>query len=546
LVKCANGWIELEQQNYASYSTQWSVKLMSNELQKQLAVLKANYLNSLPSKIDELRSLWQAAIDSKKDETVVELYRKSHSLAGSGATFDQIALSKVAKSFELFLKEHLENGDLYSDDISQRVDTYITKIANSYGDAAQDEAENEYIEDENPVLTQQKKQEDQISLSTASLNVVVEKMKILIADDDLDNRNHLELILKSEGHEVCLASNGKEAVEQFRKNNPDLILMDVVMPVMTGYEAARRIKNAMAERFVPVLFLTAVTDDESLAGCISAGGDDFISKPVHPLLLNAKLASFQRISKMYQKLDEYQRKNEEEMIASKEVFASLIYVNEYKVDGLQTWAKSPGHFSGDTHLYTQVDNGRVYVLLCDFTGHGLPAAIGTVFVSDLFRSMTSKNIPALEILSEINTKMNQILPTGRYCAAIMLDYSPLDNSAYLWNCGLPDVYATDMDRKIKAVYSSENVPLGVVPGEVTSMPYEIDTSKVNEIVIFSDGITEAEDPQGNMYGEKKLISLIENSGVENDLFTVIKTDLEAFMDGEEPTDDISLIVFKFK
>ncbi|MDH3325303.1 MAG: fused response regulator/phosphatase [Gammaproteobacteria bacterium] len=502
---------------------------MSDELQKQLAVLKDNYLTSLPSKIDDIRKTWASAFASRDDGRSVELHRKAHSLAGSGSTFDQNELSSVSKQLESFVKEHMDAGDLFSEKNSDEIGLLIKEMENSY---AGNKSKNNFSN-------------MQTRVELEALGLKVDKMKILIADDDIDNRNRMELIVKSSGHEVYLAADGKEAVELSLLHRPDIILMDVIMPVMTGYDAARQIKKALSDKFVPILFLTAVTDNESLAGCISSGGDDFINKPVHPLILNAKLAAFQRITHMYEKLDEYQRKNEEEMQASKEVLESVIYGNEHKINGLNIWAKSPGHFSGDTHMCRQMDNGHIYVLLCDFTGHGLPAAIGTVFVADLFRTMTSNNAPAIDVLSEINTKMNQILPTGRYCAAIMMDYFPSKKEVLLWNCGLPDVYLVDEHRKIVANYASHNVPLGVLPGAINSEPYKISVADIRKIVFFSDGITEAEDPSGNMYGEEKLVNLIENTVKDNDLFTVIKKDVEIFLDGKKPTDDISLVVFKF-
>jgi len=521
---------------------------MSDELQKQLALLKTNYLTALPSKIEDLENIWLEAINSGNEEHAMEMHRKAHSLAGSGATFDQERLSKIAKILENFIKDHMALNDLFDESNINKINIIVKKLRDSYGKGqTNQEHETTLNEEKFESDVEQKVIPTAMDRETSEIptGIIVESMKILIADDDLDNRKQLELILLDSGHEVYLASNGKEAVEQSVLRRPDLILMDVIMPIMTGYDAARQIKKQISDKFVPILFLTAVTDNESLVGCISSGGDDFINKPVHPLILNAKLAAFQRISKMYEKLDEYQRKTEEEMEASKEVMNSVIYSNDKNIEGLKDWAKSPGHFSGDTRMYTQMEDGRIYVLLCDFTGHGLPAAIGTVFVSDLFRSMTAKNIPAVEILNEINAKMNQVLPTGRYCAAIMMDYCPNEKYFKLWNCGLPDAYVTDFNHKIIAKYPSESVPLGVLPGKSNPTAYEIAVDGVNEIIIFSDGITEAENPKGEMFGDDDLIKLIESTQPEDDLFDGIKTKLEVFMDGEEPIDDISLIVYKF-
>ena len=88
-------------------------------------------------------------------------------------------------------------------------------------------------------------------------------LKVLLVDDDRINRVLLNAILK-EGYEVLQASDGKEAAKIFREQ-PDLVLMDVMMPVMDGYEATRIIKAESADRFVPVIFLTAVTDEQALA-----------------------------------------------------------------------------------------------------------------------------------------------------------------------------------------------------------------------------------------------------------------------------------------
>jgi len=502
---------------------------MSAELQKQLAIMKKNYLAALPEKVAHLRDLWMLASSTDDSEKLIELHRKAHSLAGSGATFDQEAISKAAKALENFVKEHLGDGNIFTETNASQVNELLIKVEKSFNDNAERESvidESDYSE-------------------TIENNLVVGKLKILIADDDIDNRDRLELILTSAGHEVIVASDGNEAVNLSVENRPDIILMDVIMPNMTGYDAARKIKSTITDKFLPILFLTAVTDNESLAGCISAGGDDFINKPVHPLILNAKLAAFQRISMMYEKLDEYQRKNEEEMEASKKVLDAVIYSNDEDIEGLSVWAKSPGHFSGDTRLCRKLDNGHIYVLLCDFTGHGLPAAIGTVFVSDLFRSMTSKNIPAKSIIDEVNSKMNQILPTGRYCAAIMLEYCPSTGITSFWNCGLPSAYMVNEEHKIISEYASHSVPLGVISGQVNAEPYILDVKQGNSMIFFSDGITEAEQPNGEMYGEEKLLKLIENTPKETDVFDVIKSDVDNFMDGEEPTDDISLVVFRF-
>src|SRR3990167_4121224 len=101
-------------------------------------------------------------------------------------------------------------------------------------------------------------------------------MKILVADDIESNRKLLRWMLEDEGFSVIEAVNGTEAIEKFDHEAPDLILMDVMMPGMDGIEATSRIKAGAGAIHTPIIFLTALSDDESLSKCLLAGGDDFL------------------------------------------------------------------------------------------------------------------------------------------------------------------------------------------------------------------------------------------------------------------------------
>ncbi len=124
-------------------------------------------------------------------------------------------------------------------------------------------------------------------------------LKILVVDDDRTNRLVLNALVVSEGHTAILAQNGAEAVEVYARDRPDIVLMDIMMPVMDGYEATRRIKALSSDGFVPVVFLTALSDDDSLARCIEVGGDDFMTKPFNRVVLMAKIQSYTRLNRLY-------------------------------------------------------------------------------------------------------------------------------------------------------------------------------------------------------------------------------------------------------
>ena len=126
------------------------------------------------------------------------------------------------------------------------------------------------------------------------MSAALHKMKVLAVDDNRTNLHILQVFLRKLGHEVILAENGEEAVSHFATDRPDLILLDIMMPIMDGFEAARRIKAMSQERWTPIIFLSALNRDENLVEGLDAGADDYLTKPINFVVLEAKLRSMQR------------------------------------------------------------------------------------------------------------------------------------------------------------------------------------------------------------------------------------------------------------
>ncbi|MBF0274305.1 MAG: diguanylate cyclase [Nitrospinae bacterium] len=128
-------------------------------------------------------------------------------------------------------------------------------------------------------------------------------MKVLVVDDEPTTLLMISQYIKVMGHEVITAVNGEKAVEAFQKDTPDLVLMDVMMPVMNGFETAKRIRKICETvGWIPVIFLTGMNSDEDLAQGIEAGGDDYITKPVSQMVLTAKVRAMERIASMRKQL----------------------------------------------------------------------------------------------------------------------------------------------------------------------------------------------------------------------------------------------------
>ncbi|MBI4985488.1 MAG: SpoIIE family protein phosphatase [Rhodocyclales bacterium] len=150
-------------------------------------------------------------------------------------------------------------------------------------------------------------------------------LKVLIVDDTATNRQILQVFLRKLGFRVDTAVNGADAVERFLAGAPDLVLMDVMMPIMDGYEATRRIKELCGDRWVPVVFLSALDKEENLVMGLDAGGDDYLHKPVNFVVLDAKLRSVKRAILLQRTLDETRRRTQ---AISDNVIDGIITIDE--------------------------------------------------------------------------------------------------------------------------------------------------------------------------------------------------------------------------
>ena len=137
--------------------------------------------------------------------------------------------------------------------------------------------------------------------------------KILVVDDEERNLRLMEALLTPLGHEVILALNGEEALEKVREIPPDLILLDVMMPKMDGFELSRRLKGDEETSIIPIVMVTALEEVEDRIEALEAGADDFLSKPVDKTELKARVQSLLKVKAYNDHIRNYQKELEAEV-----------------------------------------------------------------------------------------------------------------------------------------------------------------------------------------------------------------------------------------
>ncbi len=376
------------------------------------------------------------------------------------------------------------------------------------------------------------------------------QLKVLIVEDEEVSRELLKTIVMRQGYEVLTAFNGREAVELYEAEHPDLILMDIMMPEVDGYEATRRIREIAGDTFVPIIFITAMRNEDALAECIRCGGNDFLTKPYSYVIIKAKIDSFIKLSELYNmvskqrdELMQHQQRLQIEHEIAESVFSNITHSSALNSKRVRYLISPSCIFNGDLLLAAHQPTGQLNVMLGDFTGHGLSAAVGTVPVADIFYSMTQKGLSILDIAMEVNEKLTHIMPKGLFLAVALIEVDDANRKLTVWNGGLPDVllYRTQ-SKTISGRFSSQNFPLGVVSSDRVGR--EMDIAGLDEgdrIYLCSDGVIEARSEEGELFGRERYENVLVKNREPDALFSELKEVLRCYVGDAEQSDDVTLI-----
>lgn len=365
----------------------------------------------------------------------------------------------------------------------------------------------------------------------------------LVVDDSVMQCKMLGILLEEENYRVITANDGARGVEMYIKYQPDLILMDINMPVMNGYEAARTIKSQLpSHSLAPLIFITSMDTEQAYIESIDAGGDGILVRPFSPEVFKAKIKSIQRISDLYSQVKLLQQEQQQDAELAEQLMSGVIEARNFAVEQIKIVKQAADLFSGDIQLSALCPNGDVHILLGDFTGHGLRSSIGAIPLAQTFRTMTSTGFSLFDIVKKINTLLYDLLPHDLFLAGAFACVSQYDKSVSLFNAGLPDVYQLDVNGNTKTKFSSTHPPIGVLPHLLPDAQLAInDVKSDDKLVMISDGIIEARNEVGEMYEYKRMEALISEISGSGEIADALLKDVQHFCEGVAQEDDLSII-----
>jgi len=379
--------------------------------------------------------------------------------------------------------------------------------------------------------------------------------KILIVDDEEDILDLVDLSLTADGFDVITARSGPEALEKVKEEMPDLILLDISMPDMDGYEVMRRLKGDRRTSSIPIIMLTAASDKRDKVRSFSAGADDYVVKPFDADELTARIEAvlsrtrtIRYINPLISTMGDW---SVEELGSSLEtavkIQRNLLPKEPPKLEGIQfgNILESSRTVSGDFYDYIPLDQYRVGIAIADIRGKGLPASLLMVMVRTILRLVSRELDSPGDVLKKINDMLQTDTDPEFFATMI---YGILDTRSLTFR------YANGGHcSPIRANEQSKNVGFlregGLILGVFDFALFEdveVELEEGDLLFFYTDGVTETESPNGDIYGEERLAGFVRDhlSLSADDLCRAIRDELYEFSGTYQRADDMTIVAIK--
>ena len=351
-------------------------------------------------------------------------------------------------------------------------------------------------------------------------NSAPESPVILVADDDQSTRILLRLVLQKEGYQIIEVENGQECIARWQEHQPDMILLDAMMPVMDGFSCCQQLKlNQMQENElgIPVLMITGLNDKESVDRAFAVGATDYITKPIHPPVLCQRLARILKAAKAETALKKSEAKLlQQNLRLQSELNQASDYVQSLLPKPITEKIKIEQRFipsaqlGGDIFDYYWLDSNHLAVYLIDVAGHGIKSALLSISLLNLLRSQSLYNTDFYEpwtVLRELN-RLFQMNEKGDNYFTIWYGVICLAEQELVYAAaGHPPGIVISSDSQTVQHLDNDNIPIGMLD-EYTFEQKIYQITSGDTLYILSDGVYEIPQNNGKLWGFDNLVKLI--------------------------------------
>lgn len=385
---------------------------------------------------------------------------------------------------------------------------------------------------------------------------------ILVVDDTVANLQVLAGMLKDRGYKVRPVPSGKLALLAARRDPPDLILLDINMPEMNGFEVCERLKADDKLRGIPIIFISALTEQLDKVKAFAAGGVDYITKPFQMEELHARVETHLKLRRLQTALEDTNAKlakansrMSHDLKAAAKIQETFLPREASGVPGADfAWRYQPcDELAGDGLNVIALGDGKVGLYILDVSGHGVCAALLSV---TLGRLLAPPSEPASILIrreggrcgitppAEVAARLNQLFPfdaaTGQFTTMVYGILDTLTGEFRYISAGHPGPVHLPWNAEPVMVESC-GLPIGLADGPYVERLVRLRAG--DRLYLYSDGVPEAMDASGNQFGDARLLAAAAQGRSKplRESVAALLEEMARWHGAGRPQDDISVL-----
>lgn len=390
-------------------------------------------------------------------------------------------------------------------------------------------------------------------------------------DDQQSNLIALEAVLEHDGYNLVTARSGEEALRHLLRGEFALILLDVLMPGMDGFETAELIRDCLRTRYTPIIFLTAVgTSETHVARGYAVGAVDYLFKPIVPEILQAKVAA---LVDLHRKTAEVQRQGEllrdmerrehearlaeaerrleyervrQEMRSARRIQQALLPSRPpacpgFDIAGHALLAQDTG---GDYFDFLPTERGQLDVVVGDVCGHGFGPALLMAATRAYLRALTLERHEVSDVLRLVNRALAADVSEGRFVTLLYGRLDPEDRTFVHASAGHVPGYVMGADGEVRATLESTAPPLGVLAYGTFPLGPQVELHRGDLLLLYTDGLVEPTNADGEPFGVDRALEVARRgrAGSAEGVLHALRAALQAFTGSDRFEDDVTAVV----
>ena len=383
--------------------------------------------------------------------------------------------------------------------------------------------------------------------------------KILVVDDTPNNVILLEDMLTARGYEVSTAIDGAEALGKMASETPDLVLLDIMMPRMNGYQVLEHLRADARLRHIPVIMISAVDEIQSVVRCIELGAEDYLPKPFNLTLLRARVGASLEKKRLRDEIVQHVERIERDLEFARAIQLSMVPMNfplpsaEYPL-AVHATLQPAREIGGDLYDCFWIAPGRMCLVVADVSDKGASAALFMARTKTTIRLLATQmgriagHVPSpAELVDGINAELCRDNPHAMFVTLFLCMVDAASGDLHWCSAGHPRPYLVSSEGNVSAVARADSAPVGLQPAAACSSG-RMRFAPGESLFMYTDGITEATNEQGEFFGDDRLEAALRSCAGEapEKMVRAVLRQVRTFAGSSPSSDDIAALACRWR